>query len=120
MLTGIDREETFSYSVSGDEGEVKTIFKIGNLTNREKIALVGEVMDAQGQVDVKKIQDKAIDIFIAGVKSVENWLDPKSKSVVTITKVDEGFVNTIPFLAVCEVAGKVIELNFITEGERKN
>lgn len=120
MLTGIDREETFGYSANSDTGDPKTIFRIGNLTNREKIALVGEVMDAQGQVDVKKIQEKAIDIFLAGVKGVENWVSKKGADPVTIKKVDEKFVDTIPFLVVCEVAGKVIEFNFVGDDERKN
>lgn len=120
MLTGIDREETFGFSVAGDQGEKKTIFQIGNLSNREKIKLVGEILNADGTVDLKKIQDRAIDIFIKGVKRVENFIDPKTKAEVTVEKVDEAFVDSIPFVVVCEVASKVIEVNFVSEEERKN
>lgn len=120
MLQGIDREETFGYSAKRDAGEVKTIFHIGNLTNREKIKLVGEVLTPEGVVDAKKIQDRAIDIFLSTVRRVENWVDPKTKAAGTIDKVDEKFIDSIPFLVVCEVAGKAIELNFVSESERKN
>ena len=120
MLTGIDVKETKPFTSSQDEGENKTTFHIGNLSNRQKIDLIGDLMDQQGKVDSRKIQEKAIDIFLMGVRRIENFFDPVKKQAVSVHEITEGIADMVPFLIVCEVAGKIVEWNFVGEDERKN
>lgn len=114
MLKGIDVSEVIQYSAKEDTAEQKTVFFIGNISNRQKMKMFSNVVKGDGSVDISVIQDKAIDIFIAGVKKVEN-LDGK-----TYDKVDEELADRIPFPTLIEVVGKVIEYNFVQEQELKN
>lgn len=119
MITGIDKNERYpfvSVSDSQDPGVVKTIFFIGNLTQRDKLALFGQVITKEGKMDAQVVQDKAVDIFLKGVKRIENFPEPGK----AVEPVDEGVVDAIPFTVLVEVVAKVLELNFTPENTRKN
>lgn len=118
MITGIDKNERFPFVSSADEGEMKTIFHIGNLTQRDKLALFGQVITKEGKMDAQVIQEKAVDIFIKGVKRIDNF--PEAGTVKSYEPVDEAVVDALPFSVLVEVVAKVMELNFTTENTRKN
>lgn len=119
MLHGIDSLETTPFSCKDDTSEPKTIFHIANLPSREKIAIIGELVDQEGRVSSKKIMPKAVDLFIKGVVKIENIHDPKTQKAVTLEKIDESVVDMVPFEVVCEVAAEVVERNFVQGAERK-
>ena len=119
MITGIDKNERYPFvseSDSTDPGVVKTVFMIGNLTQRDKLALFGQVITKDGKMDAQVIQEKAVDIFLKGVKRIENF--PEAGKAVE--PVDEAVVDALPFGILVEVVAKVMELNFTTENTRKN
>lgn len=116
MITGIDKNERYPFISAADDGEVKTTFYIGNLTQRDKLALFGQVITKEGNMDAQVIQEKAVDIFLKGVKRIENF----PVEGATIDPVDEGTVDKLPFGILVEVVAKVMELNFTTENTRKN
>lgn len=116
MITGIDKNERYPFVSVADEGEKKTTFFIGNLTQREKLALFGQVITREGKMDATVMQEKAVDIFLKGVKRIENFPGPGQM----IETVDEEVVDALPFNILIEVVAKVMELNFTSENTRKN
>jgi len=116
MITGIDRNERVPFSVKSDEGEAKTIFWIGNLLQRDRIELFGQAVTREGKVDPMVIQAKAIDIFLKSVKKIENLGTVGS----VIEKIDEAVVDTLPYPVLMEVVAEIMNINFVSENERKN
>jgi len=116
MITGIDRNERKPFSVVGDAGTPKTVFWIGNLTQRDKISIFGDTVNKEGKVDPMVIQAKSIEIFTKGVKKIDNLTSEGS----VIEKIDEEVIESIPFDVLMEVVAKVMEINFTSEIERKN
>lgn len=109
MLKGIDLGETFEYSSQSDMGDQKTIFLIGNITNRDKLRIFGQMASSDGSVKFDKIDDRAIDVLKASIKGVRGFNG----------KDYEGFpdavIDTIPFPVLIELVGKVFESNFSME-----
>lgn len=123
MINGIDRSERIRFSVSGDKGEPKTVFFLGTLTQRDKIAIFGQAVDKSGAIDPRVIQEKAVDIFLKGVKRIENLSIGAAdgvKSPASFEPVTEEVADTLPFEVLIEVVSKVMEINFVGESERKN
>lgn len=115
-MIGIDVKETVPFSVKQDVGEVKTVFVLGPLTQRDRIEIFGKALGKDGKVDPVFIQDKAIEIFKKGVREIRN-LRPGSPSVSDFS--DE-VIDSLPFEVLMEVVAEIMKLNFEAGEERKN
>ena len=112
MLIGIDKNETFRYVSTQDKGENSTVFVIGVLTNRNKVALINAILNTDGTVNKAVLQDKAVEIFRMGVKRIENFYDPILKKAVSLESITDETLDALPIEIVFEVSGKVAEFNF--------
>lgn len=108
------------FTTSGDTGDSKTVFIVGNITNRQKMAVLADVLDANGAFDSKKMQEKTIDIIKVGLRGIKNIYSPKAGKIVDLDKIDEAVLDDIPFGALLEVAAKIIEINFAGASQLKN
>ena len=72
MLKGIDVNEVKEYISVQDKSDNTTKFLIKNITIKDKMAIFSGALDQSGQFDISKMQDKAVDIFKAGVKEILN------------------------------------------------
>ncbi len=113
-MLGIDAKETVEFSSTKDTGDIKTIFTLGSLTNRDKLKIFGGSMNEKGKFDVTKFQDKILDILKVGVKRIKN-LGGKDYDGIT-----EEVLEFIPFNVLMELFHKVMEQNFLGEQEAKN
>jgi hypothetical protein len=114
MLKGIDANEVFEFVTKGDTGEKPTKFLIANISNRKKLELFTSGMDKDGNVDLTKLQDKAFDILIAGLKAIKN-LDGVDYDPVT-----EEVLEKLPITVLAELIAQILAHNFLSEGEAKN
>jgi len=115
MLKGIDSSEQFPFSSATDSEDNKTIFMIGNITNREKLRLFGQMASSDGVIKFDRIDEKAIEILRASIKGVKNL---NGKDYVGIP---DDVLDSIPFNVLIELVGKVFEYNFSMEaGAEKN
>lgn len=114
MLKGIDIQETKEYISQLDTGEQKTVFLIGNLTNRDKLRLFSNATNLEGVFDMRLVQDKSYDLVKAGLKGIRN-LKGQDYDVIT-----DAVIEQIPFQVFVEVVGKILEYNFSVEGIEKN
>ena len=122
MLIGIDINETKEYVSASDKGDNPTVFLIGNLTNAFKMSTIGSIILPDGKVDMKAVQTKAGEIVRSGIKGVRGFYDSTQKKAVDL-KADEitpEFLEKLPASVLYELAGKVLEFNFASEGEIKN
>lgn len=113
-MLGIDAKETETFQSKYDTGEPKTEFTLGIFTTREKLKVFGGSMNAQGQFDATKFQDKILDILTVGVKGIKN-LGGKDYAGVTPEILDG-----LPFEVVMELFDRIIAINFVTEDAKKN
>lgn len=113
-MIGIDARETIDFVSKKDSGEVKTVFKIGSFTNRDKMNVFGGSMDSKGQFDPAKFQDKIFDVLKVGVKGIKN-LAGKDYDGMT-----EELLEMIPFDVLMELFQKIMEVNFPASDETKN
>ena len=114
MLKGIDITETIVYTSTNDTGEEKTKFYIGNVSNRDKLKIFSEAINADGTMNQAKLQDKTFDIIKAGIKKIVN-LGGKDYSTIT----DE-IIDSLQLTVVVELMSKIIEFNFAGATEIKN
>jgi hypothetical protein len=114
MLKGIDTNEVSEYIAKNDTADNPTKFMICNITNRKKLGLFTGAMDKDGGIDLSKLQDRAFDILLAGLKSIKN-LNGKDYEPVT-----EEVLNMLPLPVLTEVISRILEYNFMSEGEAKN
>lgn len=120
MLIGIDKNEVKEYVSQQDTGDVKTIFLIGNITNRQKMAMIGSIIQPDGKVDGSKLQEKAIDLVKAGVKGIKNFYDPVKKEKVDIAAITDEVIDILPLQVLYELAGEVTKCNFAEGNNVKN
>lgn len=109
MLKGIDINETVEFSSASDVGENKTIFLIGNITNREKLRLFGQMASADGQIKFDRIDEKALDILKVSIKGVKNFNGKDYQGL------PDEVLDAIPFGVMLELVTKVFEANFSME-----
>ena len=113
MLQGIDNKETIEF-VSATDKENPTVFLLGNITNRDKLKLFADAIDASGNIDMTKMSGRIFDIAKAGLKGINNL---NNCNIVNIT--DE-VLEMIPFNVVMELVNKIIEINFLGSSQAKN
>jgi hypothetical protein len=114
MLKGIDNKETFEFISTADTAENPTVFLLGNISNRDKLNLFADAIDASGTVDMTKISSRIFDITKAGLKGIKN-LGGKDYAVI-----DDTTLEAIPFNTVLEVMNKIVEINFLGVKQEKN
>jgi len=116
MLTGIDKNEVFAFIPSREQGaENPTTFLIGVLTNRDKVRLMTGSADENGQIDVERLSERAVDIVRASLRGVKNF-----NGQAEIKEITEDLVESIPFDVLMEVFSRTIELNFMSASAKKN
>lgn len=113
-MLGIDAKETETFQSKYDKGDPRTVFTLGIFTTREKLKIFGGSMDAQGQFDISKFQDKILDILAVGVKGIKN-LGGKDYDGVTPEILD-----ALQFEVVMELFERIMAINFVTEDAKKN
>jgi len=113
MLKAIDIGESIRYICKGDEGDNPTVFYLGNISNRDKLRLLG-INWQTGQIESSKMNENLIDLLKCGIKKIEN-LDGQNYD-----QVDEKTLEKLPLFILVELVSKLIELNFATEAELKN
>ncbi len=115
MLTGIDTKEVVEFIPQSETGSEKpTTFLIGVLTNRDKLKIMGDAVGRDGQLDVTKLADKAIDVVRAGIKGIKNFAGKD-----LIQPVTDDAIDAIPFEVLMEVFSKAMELNFLNADAKK-
>ena len=116
MLKGVDINEILEYSVKSDTGDNPTKFLIRNLKLSDKLGLFSGAMDKDGALDISKLQDKALPILLSGLKGIKNLngkdYEPVTEDVIQMLSRD--------LITITEVLGKILEYNFMSEGEAKN
>jgi hypothetical protein len=118
MITGIDKNETFQFISSADAGEEKTIFILGILAIRDKLNILKGAFDEKGKVNPSIVQEKAIDIIKAGLKEIKNFCFKGEKK--DVKEITDEVIEQIPINIIAELASKLVEINFMSEAERKN
>ena len=114
MLKGIDVNEVKEYVSEQDKSENPTKFLIKNISTRAKMTIFSGALDKEGQFNVANMQDKALDIFKAGIKEIKNLGEVDYKDIT------DDVINLLPFTVIIEVVGKILDFNFVSEGETKN
>ena len=130
MLTGIDVTETTDFSVAADDGEVKTVFVVKTLTERERFGLLdkyGDVQDLSDQLNsetehaakiVARIRPLLEDICNAGLVAVKNIKlgdtvhDELTDVNAAIAVLDTGVLS--------EVSSAIVKNNFLNDDDEKN
>ena len=121
MLIGIDINEVREFVSELEKGSTNpTVFLIGNITNDNKMKLIGNVITPEGAVDMKAMQENASKIVLMGLRGIKNIYSPSKKLAVDIAEVKEDILNLIPFQALYEVAGAIIKQNFDMGAVTKN
>lgn len=113
MLKGIDNKETIEF-VSATDKENPTVFLLVNITNRDKLKLFADAIDASGAIDMTKMSGRIFDIAKAGLKGIRN-LDGKDYA-----EINDDTLEKISFNVVMELVNKIIETNFLGSSEAKN
>jgi hypothetical protein len=109
MLKGIDNKEVIEFASSFDQGDSKTVFLIGNMTNREKLRIFGQMASADGAIKFDRIDEKALEVLKVSIKGVKN-LNGKDYDGFP-----EDVCDALPFNVLIELVGKVFESNFSME-----
>jgi hypothetical protein len=112
MLKGLDNQATIEF-ISTTDKENPTIFLLGNISNNQKLQLFADAIDSTGKIDMTKMSSRIFDIAKAGLKGIKNL------NGVDYTTVDDAVLEAIPFNVAMEVVNKLIEINFLSEQEKK-
>lgn len=121
MLIGIDKNEVCEFISSEDAGESKTVFLVGTISNSQKMAMVGDVVSNDGNVNNVALQKEMKNIVKAGLRGVKNFYDKTLNKAVDITNITDEFIEyAIPFAVLYELAGKIIQYNFEMAALKKN
>lgn len=120
-MIGLDRNETKEFIATIDKDNAKpTIFLLGNITNAQKIKLIGNAMNKDGQVDNKIIQEKAIDIFKMGLKGIKNLYLASKKAPADVSEITDEVIDAVPLQVLYEVIAEIMKHNFEMGEVRKN
>lgn len=116
-LKAIDPKETTEVYSNIDKGEPKTVFVIGVLSNKFKLSILANSKKGS-EFDADMMIQQSESIFKAGVKAIKNVQTEEGlKDIITI---DDKVLEMFTMEVVTEIAGKVMEKNFLTGQEKKN
>lgn len=118
-IIGIDKNETYEFTSKFDSGDPKTVFLIGVLTKRERIDFLKQ-FQSKGDLDVSKMQEQSYEVLKKGLKGIKNLYNKKTKKHEDFNEITDDIIERLPIGVIGEVARKIIEENFMTEGEQKN
>lgn len=119
-ITGIDKDETYEFTSKYDTGEPKTIFLIGVLTQKERLDFLKAFQGDKEELDASKMQEQSYKVLEKGLKGIKNLYNRKTKKHEDFNKITEDIIEMLPIGVVAEVAQKIIQENFVQEGEQKN
>ena len=120
-LIGINRDEVTEYISEFDKDKKDpTIFEIGILDNRAKLTLLNGMIDSKGELDIKAFQNKSYEIVKAGLKKIRHLYNKKEQRFEILAEINDEALNRLSMVVITELAGKIIEMNFLTEQEGKN
>ena len=116
MITGLNLEETVDYSLKEDTDN-PTVFKIGIIPSYLFAKISSEAK--QGEIET------AFKILQIAIKGWENFNIPfaKEKQMIFGREMDVvplSLLESIPLKAISELSVKVMEINQLTDDERKN
>ena len=130
MLVPMDKNALIEYSLVGDEGDNKTIFRLGYLNSRQKAALA-----IQSKKSTKDTEENSIwwfDIIRFGLRGWTNFKlsNGNEYEFKTDKAIISGFGEFVVMHQDCfeaftldqvaELAGKLYELNYIPVMEKKS
>jgi len=120
-LIGIDKDEIFEYISNFDKNKNNpTIFELGVLDNRTKLNLLKDAVDSRGEINISALQSKSYEIVKAGLKKIRNLYNKKTKQYEDIKNITDEVLDKLPMVVITELAGKIIEINFLSQEEEKN
>ena len=111
MLVGIDSKETIEFVSQHDKSDPKTVFIIGNISNRDKLKIVGSMASANGTVQVSGIDENSIIMLKASIKGVKN-LNGKDYD-----KFDDDVMDLLPFEVLVELITESMRVGLGSIGE---
>lgn len=116
MISGIDLNETVDYKLSYDKNN-PTIWNIGVIPSLVFIKLMREAKDDQEGAAYRVVQIalRGWDNFNIDYKTIEETVFGRKLNIVPLDVLEK-----IPVRAIMELANKAMELNQISEHERKN
>lgn len=115
MITGLNLNEVFDYTIEGDT-ESPTVWKLGVIRSDLFAMLTGEEGDSiQKAYKYLQVSLKGWENFSAPFSSQEGSLFGEKMQFVPMEVLGQ-----IPLWAVNKLAKKIIEINQVSEKERKN
>ena len=117
MITGINLDETVEYSISTDK-ENPTIFILG-------IIPATVIMGLSFNVEVSKNVETMVQVIQLGLKGWKNFdkeFETEKKVIAgrEVQTVKRDLVDTFSAQVIVELATKILEVNKLSEQERKN
>lgn len=120
MITGIDVNDTKPYVLKDDKGDNPTTFYIGLLNKRDFFKLLHDVLDKDGNPDIKAIHERSGDIVKKGVKRIENYALNSKVEAMNYQTIDDNIIESLPTPALVELATQIITINFLGGDDQKN
>lgn len=116
MITGLDLQATQDYTLKGDTTN-PTVWKIGVIPSYLFARISGDAVNKEIETVYKLLQIalKGWDNFNIPYETVKEKVFGRELYVVPIS-----ILERIPLQVITELSMKVMELNQLTEGERKN
>ena len=120
-MKGINVKETVDYISRSDKSENPTVFKLGVLSARQRSELLSDVLVFKGKdidFDIKKVNDRALDLVKAGLKKIRGIeIDGK---MIDVDEVKEEHLEYLPTVVINELAFQIVHINFVGNDEIKN
>ncbi len=118
-LIGIMVDEVSEYICKDEEGkENPTVFEIGHITHAQKVALMGNIEQAQKNDTKGEMINCLIDVCHCGIRKIRNIV---VKGVaVDVEIVDKKDLEVVGLPVITELGSEVLAVNGLGDTERKN
>lgn len=122
-MQGIDIKATVDYVSQFETDKVNpTLFTIGMISNRAKLRLFGDVAGQDKDKAIAtlstQLETKAFEVVKAGLRKISNL--KIGQEVKEITEITDDVLDMLSIEVLGDIFNKVVEYNFVTEGDRKN
>lgn len=112
MIQGIDINDTIDFVSQFDKDKDNpTTFTIGIIDIKTKFRLIEKA-------EKDESVNEQLEVIKAGLKGIKN-LKVKGE-LVNFSKIDDDVLNKIPMQVIHDIYRKIIEVNFLSENEKKN